>query len=90
MVKSIVLCLVSIFFIYGLINFICTLKYPKTTYIIKTLNNQNTIEGKLRLLLMKSCEIVVIDLGSADDTKKIIKKMTQDYPCISLIEKEQC
>lgn len=90
MIKSIILCVVSIFFIYGLINFMCTLKCPKTTYIIKTLNDQNTIEAKLRLLLMKSYEIVVIDLGSTDDTKTIIKKMINNYPCISLIEKEQC
>ena len=90
MIKSIILCLFSIFFIYGLINFMCTLKYPKTTYIIKALNNQDTIEAKLRLKLMRNCEIVVIDSGSTDDTKKIIKKMIQDYPCISLIEKEQC
>ncbi len=91
--KSFILCIVCIFFVYGLVSFFFTLKnksFTTTPYIIKTLNEEGSIEGKLRFALMRKCEIIVVDLGSTDDTKEIVKKMAQDYPCISLIEKEQC
>ena len=38
---------------------------------------------------MQKKKIIVIDSGSTDDTIKIVKKMEQDYPLITLIEKEQ-
>ena len=88
--KSLFLCLFSIFFIYGLISFILIAKNPSYTYIIKTLNNEKSIEVKLRIALMQKKKIIVIDLGSTDDTLKIAKKLAQDYPSISIIEKEQC
>ena len=88
--KSLFLCLFSIFFIYGLISFILIAKNPSSTYIIKTLNNEKSIEVKLRIALMQKKKIIVIDLGSTDDTLKIAKKLAQDYPSISIIEKEQC
>lgn len=90
MIKSLFLCLFSIFFIYGLISFIFTAKNPSSTYIIKTLNNEKSIEVKLRIALIQKKKIIVIDLGSTDETTKIVKKMAQDYPSITLIEKEQC
>lgn len=90
MIKSLFLCLFSIFFIYGLISFMLTAKTPLSTYIIKTLNNEKSIEMKLRIALMHKKKIIVIDFGSTDETLKIAKKMAQDYPSISIIEKEQC
>lgn len=93
MIKSFVLCIVSIFFIYGLILFLFQMKNSvssEPTYIIRTYNDQDTIEGTIRLALMKNCIIIVIDSGSTDDTKEIVKKMVTDYPNIILIEKEQC
>ena len=89
MIKSLVLCIISIFFIYGLIYFLFNASSEKA-YIIKTYNNQDSIEGILRLTLTKNNTIIVIDLGSTDDTKKIVKKMATDYPNILLIEEEQC
>ena len=90
MIKSLFLCLFSVFFIYGLISFIFTAKNPSSTYIIKTFNDEKTIEIKLRIALKQKKEIIVVDLGSSDDTIKIVNKMAQDYPLITLIEKEQC
>ena len=89
MIKSLFLCLFSIFFIYGLISFILTARNPSSTYIIKTFNDEKSIEMKLRIALMQKKKIIVIDSGSTDDTIKIVKKMEQDYPLITLIEKEQ-
>ena len=89
--KSFILCLFSIFFIYGVISFLFTIKnigFASKPYIMKTHNEESSIEGRLRFALMRRCEIIVIDLGSTDDTKDIVKKMARDYPCISLIEKE--
>ena len=88
MIKSFILCVISIFFVYGLISFLFKIK--TTSYIIRTFNEQDTIEGRLRLALFRNCEIIVIDSGSTDDTKQIVKKMAIDYPNIILIEKEQC
>ena len=85
---SFILCVISIFFVYGLISFLFKIK--TTSYIIRTFNEQDTIEGRLRLALFRNCEIIVIDSGSTDDTKQIVKKMAIDYPNIILIEKEQC
>ena len=90
MIKSLCLCLFSMFFIYGLISFIFTAKNPSSTYIIKTFNDDKTIEMKLRIALSQKKEIIVIDSGSTDDTVKIVKRMAQNYPLITLIEKEQC
>ena len=88
MIKSFFLCIISIFFVYGLISFLFKIK--TSSYIIRTFNEQDTIEGRLRLALLHNCEIIVIDSGSTDDTKQIVKKMAMDYPNIILIEKEQC
>ncbi len=84
MLKSFVLCVVSILFVYGFICFF--IERPKSTYIIRTLNDENSIEGKLRLAMLNNSEIIVVDLGSNDDTLKIIRKMMIDYPIIKLIE----
>lgn len=84
MLKSFILCVISILFVYGVICFF--VRRPDSTYIIKTLNDENSIEGKLRLAMPKNREIIVVDLGSNDDTLKIVRKMMRDYPIIKLIE----
>lgn len=80
MLKYFILCIVSIIFIYSLI------RKPEGTHIIRTLNDENSIEVKLRLAMLKNSEIIVIDSGSTDDTLKIVEKMKKDYPFIKLIE----
>ena len=80
---SFILCVISIIFVYSFI------KRPKSTYIIRTLNDENSIEGKLRLAMLKNSEIIVIDSGSTDDTLEIVKKMKKDYPIITLIENQK-
>ncbi len=85
MLKSFVLCIISIFFVFGVISFLLTI--PKTTYIIKTLNDEDTIEAKLRLAMLEYNEIIVVDSGSSDDTLKIIEKLAADYENIIIIEK---
>ena len=85
MLKSFVLCVISIFFVFGVISFL--LKCPKTTYVIKTLNDENSIESKLRLAMFQYNEIIVVDLGSTDDTLKIVEKMVKDYEDIIILKK---
>lgn len=80
---SFILCVFSIIFVYSFI------KRPKSTYIIRTLNDENSIEGKLRLAMLKNSEIIVIDSGSTDDTVEIVKKMKKDYPIVTLIENQK-
>ncbi len=84
MLKSFILCIVLIIFVYGFICFF--IRRSKSTYIIRTLNDENSIEGKLRLAMLKNSEVIVIDLGSTDDTLQIVRKMIKDYPIIKLIE----
>lgn len=86
MLKSFILCLFSIFFIYGVICFLFGFRKEKGIHIIKTLNDEDNIEAKLRLAMLKYDEIWVIDLGSSDDTLEIVKKMIEDYKTIRLLE----
>jgi cellulose synthase/poly-beta-1,6-N-acetylglucosamine synthase-like glycosyltransferase len=52
---------------------------PKVSFVIPTWNEGNTIEGKLKNTMKlkypkDKLEIIVIDSGSTDSTKKIVKK----------------
>jgi len=52
---------------------------PKVSLVIPTWNEENTIEGKLKNTLAlkypkNKLEVIVIDSGSTDNTKKIVKK----------------
>ena len=85
MLKSFILYIFSIFFVFGILSFL--IKLPKTTYIMKTLNDENSIETRLRLAMLRYNEIIVVDLGSTDDTLKIIEKMVNDYENTIIIEK---
>lgn len=60
--------------------------------IIATKNQENKIEGFLRTILFRILygkeemvkDIMVVDLGSTDDTIKILHKMEEDYPYIKV------
>jgi len=63
---------------------------PKVSFVIPTWNEGNTIEGKLKNTLKlkypkDKLEIIAIDSGSTDSTKKIIKK----FKNIKLIEEKE-
>jgi cellulose synthase/poly-beta-1,6-N-acetylglucosamine synthase-like glycosyltransferase len=52
---------------------------PSVSFVIPTWNEESTIEGKLKNTLKikypkKKLEIIVIDSGSTDNTRKIVKK----------------
>ncbi len=86
MLKSFILCLFCIFFVYGVICFLLGLRKQKGIHIIKTLNDENSIEAKLRLAMLRYDEIWVFDLESSDDTLEIVKKMMSDYKTIKLLK----
>ncbi len=68
-------------------------------YIIITVKNQqNTVEGIIRALVWRSLNnyyggiipnIFVVDMGSTDETLKILEKLRQEYNFIEVINKEQ-
>ena len=86
MLKSFILCLFSIFSVYGFICFLLEFRKERGIHIIKTLNDENSIEAKLRLAMLRYDEIWVFDLGSSDDTLEIVKKMMSDYKTIKLLK----
>lgn len=67
-------------------------------YVVLTVKNQQeTIEGLLRGIVWQNlhCEngghvpqIVVIDLGSNDDTPNILKRIADDYKFVHITDKE--
>jgi cellulose synthase/poly-beta-1,6-N-acetylglucosamine synthase-like glycosyltransferase len=63
---------------------------PKVSIVIPTWNEENTINGKLKETLSlkyprDKMEIIVIDSGSTDNTKKIVKKFKR----VKLIEEKE-
>lgn len=63
---------------------------PKVSIVIPTWNEENTIEGKLENTLKlkypkNKTEIIVIDSGSTDNTKKIVKRFKR----VKLIEERK-
>ncbi len=77
--------------------------YPKIskeegTYVIIAVKNaEEYIEGFLRSIIFRILygkeeyikQILIVDLGSEDSTRNIIKKMELDYECIKIIDKEK-
>lgn len=73
--------------------------YNKNTFIIVAVKNQeNNIEGFIRNIMFKlfyakkvpDTKVIVTDLGSSDETKKILEKLNNDYECLDIIEWEEC
>ncbi len=93
MLESFVLCLLSIFAVFGILSMIAcfmTKSVKKSPVVISTYNDEEKIETKLRLAMIKNpdVDIIVVDLGSSDDTEKIVKTMSVKYPCIRFIERK--
>ncbi len=68
-------------------------------YVIVAVKNQEEkIEGFLRSTLFKILygkeenlkNIMVVDLKSTDQTKEIVKKLSQEYECIQVINWKEC
>ncbi len=95
MLNSVALCLICIFCVIGVIY---TIKYVTEEFkfyhrsasciVIGVKNHQESIEGILRDVMKRhpKSEILVIDYGSEDNTKEIVKKMSLDYERIKLKE----
>lgn len=66
--------------------------------IIAVKNQENRIEGFLRSILFKILygkeeylkNIIVADLKSADKTKEIAKKLSEEYECLKVITWKEC
>ncbi|MDP4092285.1 MAG: hypothetical protein Q8920_02900 [Bacillota bacterium] len=69
---------------------------PGMKLILEVKNQEEKIEGILRNLLAGNAigriipvsSITVIDMGSTDDTLKILKLLSKDYECIKILEKQ--
>ena len=57
--------------------------------VLTSYNNENEIEGRLRTNCNNhpSSPVIVVDLGSTDDTTQIIEQLTVYYPNISIVYK---
>ena len=92
--------------IYGLLEiikniiYICTYTHlnSKGTYLMVAVKNQEeSIECYLRNLLFRIIygkeevrNILVVDLNSKDNTKKIVEKLEKEYEQINLINWKDC
>lgn len=76
-------------------------KKIKPPYAVLSVKNcEDSIEGVIRLIVRQlktqsqSCtncieSLVIIDLGSDDETHSILEKLANEYPCILLTDKKQ-
>jgi len=65
---------------------------PKDTIVvIKVKNSAETLEGAVRSVILRSLkysynasapDILIVDLGSDDETEQIAKKLCEDYPFV--------
>ena len=69
------------------------------TYLLVVAKNQeNSIENFLRTVVFKIIygkeekikNIIVVDLNSEDNTKEIIKKMSEDNECLKCVSWKEC
>ena len=71
----------------------------KGIYIIVTVKNQQeTVEGIIRSIVWRSLNksyygvvpnILIVDMGSTDDTLKILEKLHNEYEFIKVTDKEE-
>ena len=96
-----ILALYGLFEIIKNIIYICTytkLKSDGIYLIIATKNQEERIEGFLRMLIFRLLygkeefikDIIVADLDSTDDTMKILTKLSKDYDCIKIAKWKDC
>ncbi len=62
--------------------------------VVKVINKQDTIEGILRSIVWDNLKrgscvppILVVDMGSTDDTPSILKRLSQEYSFIHVTDK---
>ncbi|MDK2799527.1 MAG: hypothetical protein PWP27_1905 [Clostridiales bacterium] len=81
-----------------LYNFQSNNKKNDVYIIITVKNQQDTIEGIIRSVVWKSLNnnhggivpnILVVDMGSTDDTLKILDKLCMEYDFIEIADKEE-
>lgn len=90
------------FFTYGFISFIIQFfdrKKGKKISVDKNVclknllivkNQQDTIEATIRDILSQSdVELVIIDVGSTDDTRNIVEKLTQNNQNVKVVNQEE-
>lgn len=66
--------------------------------IIAVKNQEERIEGFLRATLFKILygreeylkNIIIADLKSTDNTKEIVKKMSEEYECLKVVNWKEC
>ena len=67
-------------------------------FIITVKNQEEKIEGFLRSILFRMIygkeeyikNVIIVDLGSSDNTKEIIEKLSKDYKNINLLDWKTC
>lgn len=80
---------------------ICTCTNLRTNgiyFIVATKNQENNIEGFLRNLMFKIIygkediikNIIVVDLNSTDNTRKIVEKLQEEYEQITILNLKDC
>ena len=83
------------------IYYICTytkLESDGIYFIIAVKNEEEKIEGFMRSILFRMLygkeeyikNVIVTDLGSTDNTKEIIEKLSKDYKNINLLDWKTC
>ena len=92
MLNSLILSLLSIFAVFGffcLLLFICGKTIQNPPVVICTYNDGGTIEEDIKSAMASNpgSEIIIVDLGSSDETEKIVKIIAADYHCIRFIER---
>lgn len=91
------LALYGLFEIIKTIIYICTYKIGKeceADIIIAAKNQEQNIEGMLRSIIFRILneketfidKIILTDLNSRDNTKEILKKLSEDYECVRFVE----
>ncbi len=91
MLKNFVLCMMSVMAVFG---FLCAVfllfndRLKKPPCVITVYNGEEEIEGLLRCAMLKypRSEIYVADMGSTDETVKIIKRMSERYSRIKTVK----
>ena len=96
-----ILALYGLIEIIKTIYYICVydkLKCDGIYFIVAVKNQEEKIEAFLRSILFRMLygkeenvdEVIVTDLGSTDNTNKILEKLQKDYKCINLVDWKTC
>ena len=86
-------------FVREIIDFFFSPKrvYEDLVVVVKVLNSQDTLEATVRMILWKCLShshgsftpnILIVDLGSSDDTPQIAKRLCNDYSFIEYTTNE--